>query len=168
MDPRGFPAVLLSASWFVPMAALAVYSLRRPETATTVLTVPSALVASFVVLDGVFGMVPRDEIGPVASIIGFAVAVPLGFLGLRRPLRAGWLLLLRDKPRRCSRVDARGRGRSGARCGPRRFHWCGRGPGRDHRWPVPRCRVRGPRPERGEPSGRAHRVRSAHRVLTAP
>jgi hypothetical protein len=46
------------------------------------------------VLDGVFGMVPRDEIGPVASIIGFAVAVPLGFLGLHRPLRAGWLLLL--------------------------------------------------------------------------
>jgi hypothetical protein len=94
VDPGGFPAVLLSASWFVPMVALAVYALRRPEMATTVLTVVTALVAAFVVLDGVFGIVPRDEIGPVASIIVFAVAVPLGFLGLHRPLRAGWLLLL--------------------------------------------------------------------------
>jgi hypothetical protein len=94
MDPGGFAAVLLSASWFVPMVALAVYALRRPETATTLLTVVTALVASFVVLDGVFGIVPRDEIGPVASIVVFAVAVPLGFLGLHRPLRAGWLLLL--------------------------------------------------------------------------
>jgi hypothetical protein len=93
-DPGGFPAVLLSACWFVPTAALAVYALRRPEPATTVLTVVTALVASFVVLDGVFGIVPRDEIGPVASITVFAVAVPLGFLGLHRPLRAGWLLLL--------------------------------------------------------------------------
>jgi hypothetical protein len=70
-----------------------------------VLTVVTALVASFVVLDGVFGIVPRDEIGPVASITVFAVAVPLGFLGLHRPLRAGWLLLLvgaADKARWCS------------------------------------------------------------------
>jgi hypothetical protein len=76
------------------MVALAVVALRRPEIATTVLTVVTAVLASFVVLDGVFGIVPRDEIGPVASIGVFAVAVPLGFLGLHRPLRAGWLLLL--------------------------------------------------------------------------
>jgi hypothetical protein len=94
VDPGGLPAVLLSASWFVPMVALAVVALRRPEIATTVLTVVTAVLASFVVLDGVFGIVPRDEIGPVASIGVFAVAVPLGFLGLHRPLRAGWLLLL--------------------------------------------------------------------------
>jgi hypothetical protein len=94
VDPGGLPAVLLSASWFVPMVALAVVAFRRPEMATTVLTVVTAIVASFVLLDGVFGIVPRDEIGPVASIGVFAVAVPLGFLGLRRPLRAGWLLLL--------------------------------------------------------------------------
>jgi hypothetical protein len=94
VDPGGFPAVLLSASWFVPMVALTVIALRRPEMATTVLTVVTAVVASFVVLDGVFGIVPRDEIEPVASIGVFAVAVPLGFVGLHRPLRAGWLLLL--------------------------------------------------------------------------
>jgi hypothetical protein len=94
MDPGGVPAVLLSLSWVVPMVALAVYALRRPETATTVLTVVAALVASFVVLDAAFDIVPRDEIGPVGSITVFAVAVALGFLGLHRPAPAGWLLLL--------------------------------------------------------------------------
>jgi hypothetical protein len=76
------------------MIALAVYALRRPEAATRLLTVVATVAATFVVLDAVFRIVPRDEIGPVGSITVFAVAVALGFLGLRRPALAGWLLLL--------------------------------------------------------------------------
>ena len=94
MDPGGDPAIVLSACWFVPMIVLAVYALRRPETATRVLTVVAALVAVFVVLDEVYAIVPSDEIGPVAAISVFAVAVALGSLGLHRPARAGRLLLL--------------------------------------------------------------------------
>jgi hypothetical protein len=94
MDPGGVPAVVLSVSWFVPMIVLVVFALRRPDTATRVLTVVAALGAVFVVLDALFGIVSADEIGPVASITVFAVAVALGFLGLHRPARAGWLLLL--------------------------------------------------------------------------
>jgi hypothetical protein len=94
MDPGGVPAVVLSVSWLVPMIVLAVYALRRPDSATRVLTVVAALVAVFVVLDAVFAIVPADEIGPVASITVFAVAVALGCLGVHRPARAGGLLLL--------------------------------------------------------------------------
>lgn len=93
-DPGGVAGVLLSACWIAPMVALSVYALRRPEAATRVLTVIAALVASFVVLDAVFAIVPRDEIGPVGAITGFAAAVSLGFLGLHRPAPAGWLLLV--------------------------------------------------------------------------
>jgi hypothetical protein len=94
MDPGGVPAVVLSVSWFVPMIVLAVYALRRPDSASGVLTVAAVLAAVFVVLDAVFAIVPSDEIGPVASITVFAVAVALGFLGVHRPARAGGLLLL--------------------------------------------------------------------------
>ncbi|HEU4947601.1 MAG TPA: hypothetical protein VFT31_10635 [Kribbella sp.] len=93
-DPGGTSGVLISLSWFAPMVALAVYALRRPETATKVLTVLAGVVALFVVLDAVLGIVPRDDVGPVGSIAVFAVAVVLGFLGLRRPFPAGLLLLL--------------------------------------------------------------------------
>lgn len=94
MDPGGVPAVVLSVSWFVPMIVLVVFALRRPDAATVVLAVVAAFVAVFVVLDALFGLVPTDEIGPVASITVFAIAVALGFLGLHRPARAGGLLLL--------------------------------------------------------------------------
>jgi hypothetical protein len=59
-----------------------------------VVTLVAALVSLFVVLDALYDIVPRDEIGPVGSIAVFAVAVALSFLGLHRPMRAGWLLLL--------------------------------------------------------------------------
>jgi hypothetical protein len=94
LDPGGIAGVLLSASWVVPTVAMAVYAVRRPETATKVLAVIAVLAALFVVVDAVAGIVPRNEIGPVGSIVVFAVAVALGFLGLYRPVPAGWLLLL--------------------------------------------------------------------------
>jgi hypothetical protein len=64
MDPGEVPAVLLSASWFVPMVALAVYALGRPETATTLLTGVTALVASFVVWTGCSASCPVTRSGP--------------------------------------------------------------------------------------------------------
>lgn len=66
MDPGGVPAVVLSVSWSVPMIVLVVFALRRPDAATRALTVVAALGAVFVVLDALFGLVPTDEIGPVA------------------------------------------------------------------------------------------------------
>lgn len=93
-DPGGVSAVLLSASWVVPMVALAGYPWWRPDPAARVLTVVAALVASLVVLDVVADIVPDDEIGPVGSIAAFAVAVALGFRGLHRAALAGWLLLV--------------------------------------------------------------------------
>jgi hypothetical protein len=59
-----------------------------------VLTILTVVVAAFVMLDALFGIVPQDKVGPVGSIAVFAVAVALGFLGLRRTARAGMLLLL--------------------------------------------------------------------------
>lgn len=93
-DPGGLAGALLSAAWVVPTIGLAGYALRRPKHATRLLTVIAGLTALFGLLDEAFGTVPRDRIGPVGAIAGFAVAVALGFLGLHRPLPAGWLLIL--------------------------------------------------------------------------
>jgi hypothetical protein len=93
-DPGGVAAVLLSLAWAAPTIALASYATWRPGPAAKVLTASAALVAAFVVVDAMFGVVPRDEIGPVGSIAVFAVAVALAFLGVHRPATAGWLLLL--------------------------------------------------------------------------
>ncbi|WIY00770.1 hypothetical protein QRX60_43075 [Amycolatopsis mongoliensis] len=89
LDPGGAPGVLLTLSWSVPMAVLTFCAARWPRAAAGVLTVVAVAVALFVVADALFGF----RAGPAAFIAGFAVAVPLGVLGLRRPVRAGWLLL---------------------------------------------------------------------------
>ena len=94
MDPGGVAAVLVSMSWVVPTIALGGFALWRPGAAGSVLGALAVLVASLVVLDTLFGIVPHDEIGPVGSIAVYAVAVVLGMLGLHRPALAGWLLLL--------------------------------------------------------------------------
>jgi hypothetical protein len=93
-DPGGVSGLMISAAWCVPMAALAVYALLRPASAVAVLMPVAVFVASFVLIDGAFGILPRDAVGPVGAIAVFAVAVPLGFLAAHRPVPAGWLLLL--------------------------------------------------------------------------
>lgn len=97
MDPGGTAGVLYAAAWLVPTVALIAYTLRSPQAAARALTVIAGAVASFVVLDGALGIVPRGEgtaVGPVGSIAVLAVSLALGFLGLRRPARAGFLLVL--------------------------------------------------------------------------
>jgi hypothetical protein len=93
-DPGGVTGVLWSACWAIPMVALAVAAWIRPEATGRLLTLIAGTVAVLVVLNDVVDFLPRDAVGPIGAIAVFAVAVPLGFLGFHRPLRAGWLLLL--------------------------------------------------------------------------
>jgi hypothetical protein len=86
-DPGGWQAVVMVASWLVPLVALAWFALRRPA-----VTEP-ALVAAFSLADATIGIIPRDSWGPVAAISVFALGLALAFLGLHRPSRAGVLLV---------------------------------------------------------------------------
>jgi predicted anti-sigma-YlaC factor YlaD len=97
-DPGGVSGVLMSLAWVVPMAVLVVCAVRWPRPAAGVLTVVAAIVAVFVVVDLVFGISAGIRIGPVGFVSVLAAAVPIGVLGLRSPVRAGWLLLLMGVP----------------------------------------------------------------------
>jgi hypothetical protein len=85
---------LLEPHRLVPMAILVVCAALWPRAAAKVLTAVAAMVALFVVAEAVFRIVAGHGTGPAGFISVFAVAVPLGVLGLRQPLRAGWLLLV--------------------------------------------------------------------------
>ena len=92
-DPGGWTAVGMTALWVVPLAAMSVLALVRPGSAAPVFVAVTALVAAFTLADSAFGIVPRDDVGPVAAIAVFALVVALGFLGLRRPGLAGVLMI---------------------------------------------------------------------------
>ena len=93
-DPGGWPAAGMTALWAVPMMALSVYALVRPAAARPVLVGATWIVAVFTVLDSSFGMVTRDEWGPVTAIVVFALGVALAFLGLHLARQAGLLMIL--------------------------------------------------------------------------
>ncbi|HEX6328094.1 MAG TPA: hypothetical protein VFZ72_16105 [Jiangellaceae bacterium] len=93
-DPGGWQAVGVTALWTIPMVALSVYALLRPATAGPVLAGATGMVAVFTVVDSAFGVVPRDDWGPVAAVAVFALAVALAFLGLHRARLAGLLMIL--------------------------------------------------------------------------
>jgi hypothetical protein len=92
-DPGGWTAVWVSALWVVPVLALSGFALLRPESAGPVFVVVTAVVALFTLADSIFGIIPRDDWGPVAAIVVFALGVALAFLGLRRALLAGTLMV---------------------------------------------------------------------------
>lgn len=92
-DPGGWAAVLMVSAWLVPLVVLAVLALARPEPAERVFVVATTVVAVFTLADSAFGIVPRDDWGPVAAIVVFGLGVALGFLGVRRPALAGTLLV---------------------------------------------------------------------------
>ena len=71
-DPGGWQAAGVTALWTIPMLALSVYALLRPTTAGSVLAGATGMVAVFTVVDSAFGVVPRDDWGPVAAIAVFA------------------------------------------------------------------------------------------------
>jgi len=84
--------MLIVACWMVPMVAFAALALRRPDHGGPLLGWTSAAVVEVVLLVGSVGLVPGDLLSRVSAVLVFATAVPLGFLGLRRPLLAGAFL----------------------------------------------------------------------------
>jgi hypothetical protein len=93
IDPGGWQAVVLTASWALPLAALSVMALAWPSPSATVLPLLLAVVAGWSLVDSVAHVTDRDAWGPVGSISMFAVMIPCGLLGLHRAAEAGWLLL---------------------------------------------------------------------------
>lgn len=92
-DPGGTAALVVVVAWVVPVVALTAYTLLRPARAEQVLIVASAVVAAFVLLQALTGVVPTDDAGPVGTLAALALSVPLAFLGLHRAGMAGRLLL---------------------------------------------------------------------------
>ena len=93
-DPGGWEAVVRSALWVVPVVALSLFALLRPNMAVAPLVAVTALVVVFSLADAAFGIVPRDDWGPVTAIALFAIGVTLAFLGLHRAGLAGLLMLV--------------------------------------------------------------------------
>jgi hypothetical protein len=91
-DPGGWAAVAMTVAWVVPMVALAVFALRRPEAAEPVLVGVTVAVGLFAVLDETLDIIPRDDWGPVTAIVVFGAGVVLAFLGLHRAKIAGVLM----------------------------------------------------------------------------
>lgn len=87
-DPGGWKAVLITAGVVVPLAALVVLALGRPEVATTVLTGAVVLYALWAVATVVFD--PVDA--PTMPIIALILAVPIAVMGQHHPWHAGALL----------------------------------------------------------------------------
>jgi hypothetical protein len=93
MDPGGSEAWLLSAAWVVPAAALSVAAMVWPRVAAPVLAVLAIVVALFQVVEAIVDVIPEDDVGPVGLVVALALAIPLAFLGLKRAVLAGWLLV---------------------------------------------------------------------------
>jgi hypothetical protein len=96
-DPGGVRAVLLVAAWLVPMVVACLVCLLWPRIGSWVAGVTLGLIAG---LWAWYAIAPEawdtfmDERGPIIGIATFALGVPLAFLGLHEPRRAGWMLLL--------------------------------------------------------------------------
>ena len=93
-DPGGWAAIWMTLAVVLPVAVLIALALWRPVLAAPVLTVVTALVVVFNLLDKAFRWIPRDDWGPVDSVALLGLGVALGFLGLQRPRLAGWLLVI--------------------------------------------------------------------------
>lgn len=93
-DPGGWAAVLMTAAWMVPMAGLSVLALLRAERAAPVLVGVTAVVIAFSLADSAFGIIPRDDWGPVSAVAVLALGVTLAFLGLHRSALAGALMIV--------------------------------------------------------------------------
>lgn len=93
-DPGGLTGIGMTAAWVLPMVTLGALALVRPDTGAPVLTFATVMVLGFTLVDGIVGVVPRDDVGPVAAITVFALAVALAALGLRRAKLAGVLMVV--------------------------------------------------------------------------
>lgn len=93
IDPGGWQAAALDASWLVPMLALGALAWWRPGVAEPVLIVATVVALATDAVEMVVGDHGRGADAPVGTISLFAVAVAVGVLGWHRPKVAGWLLL---------------------------------------------------------------------------
>ena len=93
-DPGGWAAAGLTALWVVPLVTLSVFALLRPAAAGPVLVGVTIVIVAFTLADSALGIVPRNDWGPVAAIIVFALGVALAFLGLHRARLAGLLMVV--------------------------------------------------------------------------
>jgi hypothetical protein len=92
-DPGGWDAVLMTAGWVLPTAALSIYAVVRKAAAGPVFVAVTGFVALSTVLDSLLEVVPRDDWGPVLAIGVFSLGVALAFLGLYRASLAGLLMV---------------------------------------------------------------------------
>lgn len=92
-DPGGATAAVVILAWLLPAAGLSVYTFLRPARAEQVLMVVTGVVVAFIVVQALTDLVPTDDVGPVGTLAGLVVSVPLAFLGLHRAAMAGKLLL---------------------------------------------------------------------------
>jgi hypothetical protein len=91
-DPGGAAAAGLVAAWLVPLVALVVLVVLRPDRAAAVLVWVTGGVVVLVLLAGTL-VDPRALAGPIGPIAVFALALPLAFLGVHTPRLAGLLLV---------------------------------------------------------------------------
>lgn len=92
-DPGGWAAVAVTALWVLPLVALSVLALLRQEAAVPVFIWVTVAVGLFTLADSAFGVIPRDEWGPVAVVVVLALGVALAFLGLHQAALAGLLMI---------------------------------------------------------------------------
>jgi hypothetical protein len=96
-DPGGQQGVLLLAVWLVPMLVACLVCLLWPKIGSWVMGAMLALITG---LWAWYAIAPEawdtfmDDHGPVIAIATLALGLPLAFLGLHEPRRAGWMLLL--------------------------------------------------------------------------
>lgn len=92
-DLGGWLAAGLTAMWALPMVGFSIFALLRPAPASQVLVGLTVIVALFTLVDSAFGVIPRDDWGPVAAVAVLALGVALAFLGIHRAALAGLLLV---------------------------------------------------------------------------
>jgi hypothetical protein len=100
-DPGGWEAAGYVAIWLVPLVLLGALAWFRPAWATVVFAV---LMGGYVLLS-LWAMVDpdgwrsyEDSVGPVRTVVAFAIAAPLALLGWKRPFAAGLMLVLLTVP----------------------------------------------------------------------
>jgi hypothetical protein len=96
-DPGGWKAAGLVALWLVPMAGLSVLAWYRPGWATiplAILTAGTIALAVWFAADPGGWRAFEDHTGPVRALVSFAITLPIGLLGWRKPVAGGVLLLV--------------------------------------------------------------------------
>jgi hypothetical protein len=90
-DPGGSSGALMVAAWAVPLAALIVLALVRPETGQQVLVGVTALAVLVTLVQATVTMFPR-EWGPLSAVVTYVAGIAAGCLGLHRPRAAAGML----------------------------------------------------------------------------